>query len=50
MRLEHAGGFLLIPEKEAPKFKRILVTYYEGGDIAVISAFMKARFWKTMSS
>ena len=39
--ISHGGGFLVIPEKEVPEFKRLLVKYYEGEDISVISAFMK---------
>lgn len=32
----------MIPEKEVPEFKRLLVKYYEGEDIAVIADFMKS--------
>ena len=46
--IAHGGGFLVIPEKEVPKFKKLLVKYYEGEDISVIAAFMKERCWKTM--
>ena len=46
--IAHGGGFLVIPEKEVPEFKRLLVRYYEGEDIAVIGTFMKERCWKTM--
>ena len=48
--IAHGGGFLVIPEKEVPEFKRLLVQYYEGEDMAVIAAFMKERCWKTMNS
>ncbi len=48
--ISQGGGFLVIPEKEVPKFKQLLVKYYEGEDIAVIAAFMKERCWKTMRS
>lgn len=48
--ISHGGGFLVIPEKEVPEFKRLLVKYYEGEDIAVITAFMKERCWKTIES
>ena len=30
--ISHGGGFLVIPEKEVPEFKRLLVKYYEGED------------------
>lgn len=46
--ISHGGGFLVIPEKEVPEFKRLLVKYYEGEDISVISRFMKERCWKKM--
>lgn len=48
--ISHGGGFLVIPEKEVPEFKRLLVKYYEGEDIAVIASFMKEHCWKTMQS
>ena len=48
--ISHGGGFLVIPEKEVPEFKRLLVKYYEGEDISVIAAFMKERCWKTIQS
>lgn len=44
--ISHGGGFLVIPEKEVPEFKRLLVKYYEGEDIAVIADFMKKYCWK----
>lgn len=46
--ISHGGGFLVIPEKEVPEFKKLLVKYYEGEDISVITAFMKERCWKTI--
>lgn len=45
--IAHGGGFLVIPEKEVPEFKKLLVKYYEGEDISVIAEFMKQRCWKT---
>ena len=44
--ISHGGGFLVIPEKEVPEFKRLLVKYYEGEDITVITDFMKKYCWK----
>lgn len=44
--VSHGGGFLVIPEKEVPEFKRLLVKYYEGEDITVIADFMKKYCWK----
>ena len=46
--IAHGGGFLVIPEKEVPEFKKLLVKFYEGEDIAVISTFMKERCWKQL--
>ena len=46
--IAHGGGFLVIPEKEVPEFKRLLVKHYEGEDISVIASFMKERCWKTI--
>lgn len=46
--ISHGGGFLVIPEKEVPKFKNLLVKYYEGKDITIISDFMKKSCWKRM--
>ena len=39
-------GFLVIPEKSVPEFKRLLVGYYENDDLTPISEFMKAECWK----
>lgn len=46
--IAHGGGFLVIPEKEVPEFKRLLVRYYEGKDESVIASFLKENCWKTM--
>ena len=46
--ISHGGGFLVIPEKEVPEFKRLLVKYYEGNDLKVIADFMKEHCWKTI--
>lgn len=48
--ISHGGGFLVIPEKDVPEFKRLLVRYYEGEDITVIARFMKTNCWKPMST
>ena len=48
--IAHGGGVLVIPEKEVPEFKGLLVRYYEGEDTAVIGTFMKERCWKTMGT
>lgn len=44
--IAHGGGFLVIPEKEVSEFKKLLVSYYEGEDLAVIKSFLKERCWK----
>ncbi|MDO4961581.1 MAG: Fic family protein [Eubacteriales bacterium] len=46
--IAHGSGFLVIPEKEVPEFKKLLIKFYEGEDISIIATFMKERCWKTM--
>lgn len=48
--IAHGGGFLVIPEKEVPEFKLLLVKYYEFEDISIIATFMKEHCWKTIQS
>lgn len=38
---------LIIPEKEVPEFKRLLVAYYEDKDNGEIMGFMKSKCIKT---
>lgn len=45
--IAHGGGFIVIPESEVPKFKRMLVNYYEGENIETIRTFIKEKCWKT---
>ncbi len=40
-------GFIVIPEKDVPAFKKMLVSYYEGNGEKEIKTFMKERCWKT---
>ncbi len=44
--ISEGEGFIVIPEKEVPEFKKLLVGYYEGSDEDTIKAFMKERCWK----
>ena len=46
--ISHGGGILVIPEKEVPEFKSLLVRYFEGENISIISNFMKKSCWKKM--
>lgn len=46
--IAHGGGFLVIPEQAVPEFKKLLVSYYEGEDEAVITEFMRNNCWETM--
>lgn len=46
--ISHSGGMLVIPEKQVPEFKHLLVKYYEGEDIKAIASFLKANCWKTI--
>ena len=48
--ISHGGGFLVIPEKKVPEFKKLLVKYYEGENISIIRSFMKINCWKTLNS
>lgn len=43
-----ATGLLVIPEKNVPEFKRLLVAYYEDRDIGEIVEFMKDKCWRRM--
>ena len=47
--ISQGGGFLVIPEKEVPKFKKLLVKYYEEENFSTLASFMKERRWKTVS-
>ncbi|MCM1172028.1 MAG: Fic family protein [Clostridium sp.] len=44
--IAHGEGFIVIPEKDVPEFKKLLVDFYEGKEIEVISNFMRERCWK----
>lgn len=44
--IAHGMGFLVIPEKEVPEFKKLLVAFYEGKDKDILYSFMKERCWK----
>lgn len=44
--IAHGMGILVIPEKEVPEFKKLLVEFYEGENTTVIYDFMKERCWK----
>lgn len=43
-----AAGLLVIPEKDVPEFKRLLVAYYEDHDSGEIVEFMKDKCWRRM--
>lgn len=47
--IAHGGGILVIPEKNVPTFKKMLVHFYEGEDSSVITEFMKKHCWKRVS-
>lgn len=40
------NGFLVIPEKEVPEFKKMLIEYYEGAPLEVIGTFLRNKCWK----
>lgn len=44
--IAHGEGFLVIPEAKVSEFKKLLVEYYDGAELTVISNFMKQFCWK----
>lgn len=44
--IAHGMGFLVIPEKEVPDFKKLLIDYYEGSSLEILLNFMKEKCWK----
>ena len=48
--ISHGGGVLVIPEKEVPEFKQLLVKYYEGEEYSVIATFLKNAVGRQCSS
>ncbi len=46
--ISHGLGLLVIPEKEVPEFKKLLVAFYEGENIEIIKNFLKKRCWKRL--
>lgn len=45
--ISQGAGMLIIPEKEVPEFKQLLVAYYEDKDNGEIMEFMKSKCIKT---
>lgn len=41
--IAHGGGLLIVPEREVPEFKKLLVTYYESGDDSSIRSFLREK-------
>ena len=46
--ISQGGGLIVIPEKEVPGFKKMLVAYYEGKDNEEIIIFMRTKCWKKL--
>lgn len=44
--ISRGQGFIVIPEKNVPDFKRLLVKYYEDDETEEINIFMKEKCWK----
>lgn len=44
--IAQGNGFLVIPERNVPEFKKLLVEYYEGAEPEIIQKFMKENCWK----
>ncbi len=45
--ISQGAGMLVIPERDVPEFKMLLVAYYEDRDKEKIIEFMKTKCWKT---
>ena len=45
--ISQGKGMIIIPEKNVPEFKKLLVTYYEDKDNSEIIDFMKKQCIKT---
>ena len=45
--ISHGEGFLVIPEGHVPKFKRLLIAYYEGKNDSIIRTFLKEKCWRS---
>lgn len=44
--ISQGEGLIVIPEKEVPEFKKLLVEYYENKDTTTIKTFMKEKCWR----
>ena len=44
--IAHGNGFLVIPEKEVPEFKKLLINYYEGAPLEMIGYFLREKCWR----
>lgn len=44
--IAHGEGLIVIPDKDVPNFKKLLVDYYEDKDTITIKTFMKEKCWK----
>ena len=48
--ISRGKGLLVIPEKDVPEFKGLLVGYYEGRDAGEILDFMRAKCWRSFQA
>lgn len=44
--ISHGEGLLVVPEADVPRFKELLIAYYEERDEGKLAAFMKDRCWR----
>ena len=44
--IAQGNGLLVIPEKEVPAFKTLLIEYYEGAPLERIGSFLRNKCWK----
>lgn len=45
--ISKGGGLLVVPDKNASEFKKLLIDHYEGRNKQTIKNFMKERCWKS---
>ncbi len=47
--IANGQGLLVIPEKDVPEFKKLLIEFYEGDDAGKVTAFLKKKCWRRMT-
>lgn len=44
--VSHGAGMMVVPENAVPKFKELLIEFYESNNLEVIAEFMRKECWK----